>query len=310
MRCLRYYAPSYNPGEHERILQLLEEIKRKHGIEYEEIPIEERDWYKRKSIMTEREVYENHFKPQTRVIKSNDPYGETAARKFKPRSGYIVIAGTIAVVENGKVLWGTRFRPLEFLENVLKKGQNLVSKFQSRQSRSEMKDIHSELFRRLKESNLPQLEIKDKIWLREIVVGFRRAGIRKEDVKREYDENIAKRFDEELRRAYKKMCDLNLIDEWWYRKFLQKYLSDIYGFGYPLLVMFVDFLVLSEDSNWIIEAKKELNFKSIGQVLVYKDLLEEDYPELGKVKMGIACSATDERLEQTCKKLGIEIFVL
>lgn len=219
MRYLRYYAPDYDQNEHGRILQLLEEIKRKHGIEYEEIPVEERDWYNRKPVMTEREVYENYLKPQTRVIKSNDPDAETVAKKFKSRSGNIFVAGTIAVIEGEKVLWGTPFKQSEFLEGVLEKGRGLINKFQSGK---EVKDIHSELFKRLKENNLPQPEIRDKAWLREIVVGFRKAGIRKEDVNREYDEDIAKKFETELKIAYKKMCELNLIDDIWYKKTLQR----------------------------------------------------------------------------------------
>ncbi|MEA2033306.1 MAG: hypothetical protein U9N41_06970 [Euryarchaeota archaeon] len=307
MRYLRYYAPDYDQNEHGRILQLLEEIKRKHGIEYEEIPVEERDWYNRKPVMTERAVYENYLKPQTRVIKSNDPDAETVAKKFKSRSGNIFVAGTIAAIEDEKVLWGTPFKQSEFLEGVLEKGWGLINKFQSGK---EVKDIHSELFKRLKENNLPQPEIRDKVWLREIVVGFRKAGIRKEDVNREYDEDIAKKFDEELKIAYKKMCELNLIDDIWYKKTLQRDLSSKYGFGSPLFVMFVDFLVLSEGSNWVIEGKEKLNYEAIGQVLVYKDLLKEDYLELGEIKKGIACFEGDERLEPTCKKLGIEVFVL
>ena len=70
------------------------------------------------------------------------------------------------------------------------------------------------------------------------------------------------------------------------------------------------FLILSEGSNWVIEGKKKLNYEAIGQVLVYNDLLKEDYLGLGEIKKGIACFEGDERLEPTCKKLGIEVFVL
>lgn len=307
MRYLRYYAPDYDQNKHEKILQLLEEIKRKHGIEYEEIPVKKREWYNRKPVMTEREVYENHLKPQTRVIKSNDLDTETVAKKFKSRSGNIFVAGTIAVIDNKKVLWGTPFKQSEFSEEILEKGRRLINKFQYGK---EVKDIHSELFKRLKENNLPQPEIRDKVWLREIVVGFRKAGIRKEDVNREYYDDMAKKYDEETKIVDKKMCELNLIDDRCYKKTLQKNLSSKYGFLPSLSVMFVDFLVLSEGSNWVIEGKKKLNYEAIGQVLVYNDLLKEDYLGLGEIKKGIACFEGDERLEPTCKKLGIEVFVL
>ena len=103
------------------------------------------------------------------------------------------------------------------------------------------------------------------------------------------------------------------MDKGWYRMYLQKKLSPKLGnngtwtkgyFG-AWGIVFADCLVVSKDfsSNWVIEIKKRLNYGAIGQVLVY-NLLEEDYPWLGSLNMGIACLYGDEMLEHTCEKHG------
>lgn len=65
---------------------------------------------------------------------------------------------------------------------------------------------------------------------------------------------------------------------------------------------------LNRAGAWrLMKIKPKLNYKVPGQVLVYKELLLEDHPELREVKPAIAVlSETDPILEETCKKLGIE----
>jgi hypothetical protein len=71
----------------------------------------------------------------------------------------------------------------------------------------------------------------------------------------------------------------------------------------------VDFLVLFDDHCWVLEGKEKLNFEAIGQVLVYRELIKEDYPHLGEVRMGVICFEGDSILEKTCKNLEIEVFI-
>lgn len=315
MRYLRYYAPYINPDEHRKILQLLEEIKRRHGIEYEEVVVEKTDWYKEPKI-GEIEVYEKHLKPQTRVIKENT--GMTASKIFKSKkSGYIHVAGTVCVVEDGYVIYATPWKPVEFLEEVLRDPE-IIHRFKSRKDKR-IKDTHSYLFEKLIEKNLPEPEIpkENKIWVKEVVTGFKRVGLDPKAVKdlalslmeelKEY-EYARKALSERFERT--RRTGSIIIDQQLYRKFLQEKLSDRYGFGRPLYVFFVDFLVITPNQAWILEGKDKLNFEAIGQILVYRDLIEEDYPELGNVRMGIVCKRGDERLEKTCGKLGIEVFNL
>ena len=68
---------------------------------------------------------------------------------------------------------------------------------------------------------------------------------------------------------------------------------------------------------WLLEIKKVLDQKAIGQILVDKSLLEEDLTDfyeapLNKleVMMGIICGKTDRLLEQTCKNYFINVFVV
>lgn len=72
-----------------------------------------------------------------------------------------------------------------------------------------------------------------------------------------------------------------------------------------------------EGPIWLLEIKKILDQKAIGQVLADKSLLEEDLTDFYEtksnkldVKMGIICGKTDRLLEQTCRNHFINVFIL
>ncbi len=181
MRWLRYYAPTYDRNEHFEILTLLEEIRKRYGIEYEIIPVKKRDWYDKEPIMSEEEVYEKHLKPQTKVIKEN--VGESSAKIFKSRSGNIYVAGTIAVIEDGHVIWAYPFKQTEFLRKVLDDPE-IIYKFKSGR-RGEIKNVHDKIFEALMERNLPEPKIhrEEKIYIREVATGFKIIGISWKDIR-------------------------------------------------------------------------------------------------------------------------------
>ncbi|WP_457548626.1 hypothetical protein [Archaeoglobus sp.] len=138
---LRYYSPLYNKEEHFEVIKLLEKIRSEHGIEYEEIVVEERDWYPKKKQMSEVYVYEYHIKPYSRLIVSNrnkliergerglDLYDDTVSRLFKSRPGNVYVAGTVAVVDNEVVLLVVKGydEVSTFLRALLREGKSLLS---------------------------------------------------------------------------------------------------------------------------------------------------------------------------------------
>lgn len=69
----------------------------------------------------------------------------------------------------------------------------------------------------------------------------------------------------------------------------------------------IDLVCYTTNCVWIIEAKKELNFEAIGQVIVYSTLYAENDPTK-VIKKGIICYATDEDLIRVCRKNGITVF--
>ena len=169
--------------------------------------------------------------------------------------------------------------------------------------------MEDNLFKKLIGKNLPEKDIpKDKkFWFREIAVGFIEAGINREDIKREYKPEFDERFEGHLKRTYRKMCELNLVDGLWYQKIMKKIISDKYGAYVSNLIKFIDYLVLIEDRVWIIEGKKEPNYEALGQVLIYEDLFSKDYPGF-EIKKGVICIEPSPLNEPTYKKLGISIF--
>jgi hypothetical protein len=155
-----------------------------------------------------------------------------------------------------------------------------------------------ELVKKLIELNLPEPDVprEDKIWIREVATGFRYLGLNR------YTYGLKSWYSPSGKRK------VRVVTEYDYNQHLRKYLSEIYGFGRPSYLVYADCLVASEN-NWVIEAKEKLNYESVGQVLIYKQLMEEDYPWLGNLKMGIVCSE-GYGVERSCERLGIEVFVI
>lgn len=159
---LRYYSPTFNQGEHKKIISLLEEISRLHGIEYEEVVVKQREWYSKSKDKTEASVYENDLKPYRGVISSNSDilYGEgvkvyrgSVTKKFKKASNRqknFEVSGTISVVEGDATLWaGVRGEAIDFLDHLLKRGQYLLNKLDKSRKKVEIAKHESE--RELKE---------------------------------------------------------------------------------------------------------------------------------------------------------------
>lgn len=179
----------------------------------------------------------------------------------------------------------------------------------SEMMQNDSEDLEKRLFNKLLENNLPEKEVpkNEKFWFREIVIGFIEAGVNREDIKREYKPELAERLEETLKRTYRKMCELNFVDRWWYQKIMKKIISEKYGAYVSNLIKFIDYIVMVDDRVWIIEGKNKPSFEAIGQVLVYEDLFSKDYPGF-EIRKGIICLEPDPLTEPTCKKLGISIF--
>ncbi len=136
---LIYFSPAYDPKVHRRIVELLEAIKARHGIPWEEIVVYPAEWYGKRLMMRAEEVYEEYLKPSTNLIKTSSEIlrglglnivPETAAKKFRTRSGYLMIAGTVALAFEDVVVWASPFEQevLQFLEKLREEGEKLLSK--------------------------------------------------------------------------------------------------------------------------------------------------------------------------------------
>ncbi len=136
---LIYFAPAISRETHERIVNLLNAIEERHGIPWEEIVVRSTEWYGKRLMMTEDEVYERYLKPSTNIIKTSSEIlrslglninPETVARKFKTRSGYPVIAGTIALAYGELVIWASPYdhEVIQFLEKLYVEGRGLIEK--------------------------------------------------------------------------------------------------------------------------------------------------------------------------------------
>jgi len=116
---MRYYCQA---GSDQRgtIVDLLHEIKEKHGI-----PFEIRDL--RGDQALEREAYERDFKPMARLLKKRTGRKHGIRDLRGKRSGrcYVSVPGTIAIVKDGRVQWYTLGTSsiLESLRQILDQGE-------------------------------------------------------------------------------------------------------------------------------------------------------------------------------------------
>ncbi len=170
--------------------------------------------------------------------------------------------------------------------------------------------VQSELFRWLREENLPEKEIprNEKEWFREIAIGFSELGMEKPDLSEAYKEAEEKTDDEAIRHVLKKQLELGLVDYNLFRSLLKGEWSEKYGFGPTGLIQSIDFVCVIGKKAWVLEGKKEPNHEAIGQALVYKDLFEKDYTDFEEVHMGIVCKEPHALNEPTARKLGISIL--
>ena len=111
---LRFYRGDmeYQKEKNERILALLEEIKRKHKIEYEIFDLRiTKDGYVDETH--EKEIYEKHFKPRAKVLKQR--IRESLPRTLRSRQGrgHYYVSGVIALLENGQIGWYTCYKSCE-----------------------------------------------------------------------------------------------------------------------------------------------------------------------------------------------------
>ena len=78
--------------------------------------------------------------------------------------------------------------------------------------------------------------------------------------------------------------------------------------GYPFLgSRRVDLVISSDDTDWIIEVERKLNYEAIGQVLVYATLWRINNPHK-KIAKAIVTEYADKELLEVAKILNIKVF--
>jgi len=136
---LIYLDPRYDDEVHERIIGLLEEIKKLHGIPWRKVVVRSSSWEYRPLDMSSADAYNTFIKPFARQIKlcleilsslGIDVLVETTSRKFRTRSRGYSIAGSLLLQYNGQTICALRYESevLSFLETLQKEGQKLLEK--------------------------------------------------------------------------------------------------------------------------------------------------------------------------------------
>lgn len=161
-------------------------------------------------------------------------------------------------------------------------------------------DISNErkLYVRMKKENIPREDVsfEDKLYSEQVAVGF----IRSKSMDREEIDSIRNSLSGIPGEIKKNFILKGYVHQLRKGEFLK---------ASP--VLFIDCVCVFDDEAWIIELKiGKLDHAALGQVLVYKDLFLEDYPEYSTVKMAIVCRESPFLIESVCKKFGIEVYVI
>ena len=119
MYILRYYCQGSGDKE---ILNLLRQIKNKHQLPCEINDLSTNGQYDRAK---EKAAYEKGFKPRARFLKRATGRRITELRSGKHGNYYVSMPGTIALMEDGQVIWWTHTEKdiKEFLQNLLLSGK-------------------------------------------------------------------------------------------------------------------------------------------------------------------------------------------
>ena len=184
---LRYYAPYFDEKIHGKILELLNEIRLKHNIDYEIIEV---------SKEAEQKIYRKDFVSRARILSGR--IGGSVAKALRSRRGrgYVYLRGTIALVLKNRLEWfATYTDPLYekwksfdrnapttigFLKMILEKGKDLLEEIMDR--RLIRKAEHEQIVDSFIDSNILKLIERPE---REVLVGkgiiiFDKYGKRKE----------------------------------------------------------------------------------------------------------------------------------
>jgi len=147
---LRYYL-SQTKSQKEKnglVLQLLELIKERHGLDHETFPLR-LEQFSDGSLYTdeayEREIYEKHFRPRAKILSQRMGISLPSGLRSRQGRGHYYLAGTLAILENDQIGWYTCWDSTQefetycqddgaigFLRAVLKEGDNLLEKLCSK----------------------------------------------------------------------------------------------------------------------------------------------------------------------------------
>jgi len=136
---LVYFSPYYDSGVHERIVKLLDDVWRVHGVPWREVVVSYYDWYGKPVDVSEEVVYERYLRPArgtiTRCLLALKEAGvevfvERVSRKFRTRSGDYVVAGSVALTYNDNIICALHYEKeiTAFLSRLLEGGVEFLER--------------------------------------------------------------------------------------------------------------------------------------------------------------------------------------
>lgn len=151
---IKYYADDFERERHEREVELLNEIYERYGIEVGIVRVNPRhgslpEFRGDVEEISKEKAWKRDFSGN-RALSRN--IGERPSKAFKTRSGYIVIAGAVGVVD-GSLQWADKHgRAIKFLEKVLEKGESAIREVYVKEEKKE--DLHERTAREFVEAGI------------------------------------------------------------------------------------------------------------------------------------------------------------
>jgi len=283
---LRYYASRIKPTdytplseEHKKIIELLNKIREKHKIKIEVTDLSDGDESIPDQIIRARHAYEHDFMPKAKILKKR--VGVRLSVGLKKR-GFINLSETIAITCDGGIGWYATPR-----KEFKKYDENFKIGFLKM-----LLDNGPILLSEL----CPPLRVR--IQEDEILEKFIKSGILKGKFTKNVQLGLAR---------IKKEANSCFFDE--FSRFRNSHDNLLLS-----KLRRVDAVCSFKNTVWILEVKKRLNETALGQALIYRELLSEDFPpekfpELD-IRVGIVCEILHPWIEDICKEYDVRVFVV
>lgn len=123
---LWYFAPAFAEQDDRSIRELLDRVRKTHGIDFREIDSNGRE--------RQEQLYKEHFAPVAVARLLSARMGQRVEAALKAKGGAVYLRGVVALARDGVIQWfaAEAIQASRFLERLLSEGNALINEIEGR----------------------------------------------------------------------------------------------------------------------------------------------------------------------------------